>query len=193
MLARVNGAPGKYQAAATLVLAVSLAVAAFSLSLGRLSSLPLPGGTPRLAHDLGNFPLQFEPNAGQADTAVSFVAHATGGVMYFTRSGVALGLRQTIDDGRWAMGTGESVSSPASSVVHRPSSAEGVVRLRFLGANPEPEMKSGGILPGKVNYLLGSDPANWHTGLPTYAGITYEELYPGIDLTYSGSGSTLKG
>jgi N-acetylneuraminic acid mutarotase len=48
-------------------------------------------------------------------------------------------------------------------------------------------------MPGKVNYLIGKDAANWHTNLPTYGEISYTALYPGINLLYSGTGGQLKG
>ena len=35
--------------------------------------------------------------------------------------------------------------------------------------------------------------SQWLTNLPTYAGIIYKQLYPGIDLRYDGAQSTLKG
>ena len=37
-----------------------------------------------------------------------------------------------------------------------------------------------------ANFLIGDDPAAWRTGLPTYRGIVYRGLYPGIDMTYNG-------
>jgi N-acetylneuraminic acid mutarotase len=48
-------------------------------------------------------------------------------------------------------------------------------------------------MPGKVNYLIGTDPAQWHTGVPTYGEIAYSNLYPGVNLTYSGTEGQLKG
>jgi hypothetical protein len=45
-------------------------------------------------------------------------------------------------------------------------------------------------LPGTVNYFIGDDPAQWHTNLPTYAGVAYRRLYPGIGLRYDGKSGT---
>ena len=42
-------------------------------------------------------------------------------------------------------------------------------------------------LPGKINYLIGKDPAKWRTGVATYAKVRYEQVYPGIDLVYYGN------
>jgi len=47
-------------------------------------------------------------------------------------------------------------------------------------------------LPGRVNYFIGSDPAAWHTGAATYAGVVYPELWDGIDLHTFGRRSALK-
>ena len=41
----------------------------------------------------------------------------------------------------------------------------------------------------KCNYFLGNDPTKWHTDVPNYEAITLKDIYPGIDLKYSGDGS----
>lgn len=45
---------------------------------------------------------------------------------------------------------------------------------------------------GKVNYFLGNDPAKWHTDIPLFSRVEYEELYPGIDLAFLGESKTLE-
>jgi hypothetical protein len=47
-------------------------------------------------------------------------------------------------------------------------------------------------LPGRANFLIGSDPRAWHTNLPTFQGIAYRNLYPGIDLIYTGANAAFK-
>ena len=58
-----------------------------------------------------------------------------------------------------------------------------VVKLEFVGANPD-------VVPGGedrqrtiFSYFRGPE-KEWKTGLPTFAKVVYEELWPGIDLTY---------
>jgi hypothetical protein len=65
------------------------------------------------------------------------------------------------------------------------------VRVQFLGATP-PSLSGAERLPGVVNLLRGSNPARWRSNLPTYAGLTYTQLYAGIDLAYSGRSGQLK-
>jgi hypothetical protein len=54
------------------------------------------------------------------------------------------------------------------------------VRLRFVGASPAPALDAVGRRPGVVNLLRG-DSTRWRTGLPTYGGVRYRRLYPGVD------------
>ena len=61
------------------------------------------------------------------------------------------------------------------------------VRMDFAGADPGAQMSGDLELPGKINYLMGNDPAAWRTGVPTFARVRVEELYPGIDLVYYGN------
>jgi len=67
-----------------------------------------------------------------------------------------------------------------------------VVRLQFAGANREVTVEGEEPLPGAANFFLGNDPQQWQTNVPTYAAIIYHDLYPGIDLIYSGKQGRLK-
>ena len=42
-----------------------------------------------------------------------------------------------------------------------------------------------------ISYFKGAR-EEWTTGLPTYASLVYRDLWPGIDLVYTGTGSRLK-
>ena len=58
---------------------------------------------------------------------------------------------------------------------------------QLVDANPHPSRSALEELPGKVNYLLGNDPAKWRRNIPTYAKVGYGSLYPGVDLVYYGN------
>jgi hypothetical protein len=47
-------------------------------------------------------------------------------------------------------------------------------------------------LPGKANYFMGSDPANWHSNVPTYGKVGFRDVYPGLDLVYYGKQGQLE-
>jgi hypothetical protein len=47
--------------------------------------------------------------------------------------------------------------------------------------------------PMTLNYFIGNDPAGWHTNIPTFMGVVYQQLYPGIDLRYDTIDGQMKG
>lgn len=150
-----------------------------------------------ISPDFGRLPLSFVPNAGQTDTAVRFQSRGLGGNIFFTPDEVVLSLptptqTQTLQ--------AAALNSPGRfQQNHRPRLSDlspiplAVVRLRFEGANPTPEITPAQPLPGVANYFIGNDPTKWRTHLSTYAGIVYQELYPSIDLHYDGADGRLKG
>jgi hypothetical protein len=114
----------------------------------------------------GRLPLAFVPNAGQTEARVRFQAQAGGASFWFT---------------------------PTEAVFAFAAERQGhVLRLGFVGANPAVEIVGRRPGLGRVNYLLGSDPAKWHTGLPTYGEVVYRGLWPGIGLAFRGRGGKLK-
>ena len=58
-------------------------------------------------------------------------------------------------------------------------------RLQLLQASGNPTILGDMELPGRVNYLGGSDPDEWRTDIPTYGLVQYKDIYPGIDLCKS--------
>src|SRR5207302_7265985 len=63
------------------------------------------------------------------------------------------------------------------------------IEVQFAGSNPRPSIDGTDQQSGRVNFFIGS---NSTTNIPVYSGISYRDLYPGIDLHYSGAGSNLK-
>jgi hypothetical protein len=116
---------------------------------------------------LADLPLSFIENRGQADRQVSFYVQGSETSVYFTPDGLRLALADT-----------------------RGTSGGWNLALDFVGATrtiPEGRTRARGI----VSYFKG-DPSEWHTSIPTFSRVAYRDLWPGIDLVYSGSGSELK-
>lgn len=111
----------------------------------------------------GRIPLSFEPNQGQTDGRVSFLARGLGYALFLTPREAVLELK-------------------AAAGNQMP-----VVRMKLQGASPDVR-KLAGIdeLPGKANYLLGRDSSKWRTGIPTYGKVKESGVYPGINLVYYG-------
>jgi Beta-propeller repeat len=119
----------------------------------------------------GELPLAFVTNAGQTDARVRYSAQGAGIAVFLTRSEAMLALERPGPKGK------------------RNGAA---VALRFLGANRHVVIRAEHPGRGRVNYLLGDDPAKWRTGLRTYERIVYRELWPGVDLVFYGQSGQLK-
>ena len=76
-----------------------------------------------------------------------------------------------------------------STLSEAQNQADAVLSMQLVGANPKVTMGGAGDLPGKTNYFIGSDPQKWRTHVPTYAGVKYSNVYPGVDLVYYGNQS----
>jgi hypothetical protein len=128
---------------------------------------PLPASADTLAR-LDGLPLRFEANRGQTDRGVRFLARFGAHTLFLTPDSAVVRL------------TAPTTDAPDS-----------VVGLRWLDANPR---SIAGLeeLPGKSNYLIGRDPAGWHTNVPNYARVRYRDIYPGVDLVYYGDGGRLE-
>src|SRR5262249_35502212 len=61
----------------------------------------------------------------------------------------------------------------------------------FLGADPNARPVGADKTEAVFSYFRGR-PEQWKAGLPSYQGVTYRELWPGIDLHFTGEGRNLK-
>ena len=111
-----------------------------------------------VAVDYGKLPLIFEPNQGQTDAPVKFLSRGRGYSLFLTESEAVLSL-----------------------------GGKSTLRVRLEGAAPAPMMTGLDRLPGVSNYFIGRDRAKWRTGVPHFAKVGYEGVYPGIDLVFYGT------
>ncbi len=123
---------------------------------------------------LGQLPLMFEPNLGQvnlpSDAAVKFLARGRGYSLFLDSEGATLALR---------------------SRDHAGTRTESV-RMTLAGASRRARIAGTDLLPGKTNYFLGNDPAKWHADVPQFARVSYENVYPGINLVFYGNQGQLE-
>lgn len=152
--------------------------------------------TPTLP-ELGKLPLAFEPNAGQAEPSVHYLARLPEGLIYFSPSQLTLsfsltssaGEARTADAAYYQMG---SAHEQGAKTAREPVTVPISTHIRLLNVAPSLVISATGAQPGKVSYLLGNDRSKWVSGLSTYANIAYTGLYPGVDVAYYGSGSHLR-
>jgi len=149
-----------------------------------LSTERSPPNTPEVTRQprqaLAQPALAFEVNGGQADQEVDFLARGRGYSLLLSATEAALWLVEP----RGAAMT-PVLPTPSSAVPAAQNSV--ALRMKLVDANPHPSRSAREELPGKVNYLLGNDPAKWRRHIPTYAKVGYDNVYPGVDLVYYGN------
>lgn len=106
---------------------------------------------------LRGLPFSFEPNLGQTDPRVKFLARSRGMTVFLTSTETVL------------------VTTRCA------------VRMRLEGANPDPAINGVDPLPGRNHSIIGRDPGRWRANVPTYARVRYRDVYRGVDLVYYGT------
>lgn len=162
-------------------------LSAVSASPASQSPKTSPAQRAQLVENYGKLPLSFEANQGQSDAQVKFLAHGQGYGVYLTGQEAVLSLSKS-------EGKTKARDPKAAAGSHRQATQDqpekllqDVVRLKLTGASADARPAGEEPLPGKVNYLIGNDPAKWHASVPTYAKVRYSGIYPGVDLVYYGN------
>ncbi|PYM82965.1 MAG: hypothetical protein DME13_16625, partial [Candidatus Rokuibacteriota bacterium] len=116
-----------------------------------------PATQARLTDAYRSLPFSFEPNLGQSDARVKFLARTRGITVFLTATDTVL------------------------------STGRSAVRMRLVGANSAARIEGLDALPGRSHSFIGRDPSRWRTDVPTYTRVAYRDIYPGIDLVYYGT------
>jgi hypothetical protein len=144
-----------------------------------------PASQPSLAAAYGRLPLSFEPNRGQTDPRVRFLSRGNGYSLFLTDSSAVLALSK--DEPFSSSRLNPSRLSQKTPLSGAKSFKTDVIRMELAGARPNLRVTGAEQLQGTANYFIGQDPAKWHSNLPTFASVKYEDVYPGVDLVYYGN------
>lgn len=126
----------------------------------------------QIAENYGKLPINFEPNLGQTDEKVKFLARGHGYSLFLTDAEAVLTLEKR--------GKTEKQTKRA------------VLRMQIEGANNSAQTSGLNATGGKSNYFIGNDSSKWQTNVPNYEKIKYSAIYDGIDLVYYGNGQQLE-
>ena len=125
-------------------------------------------------------PLSFEPNRGQNDGQVKFLARGRDYGLFLTSTQVVIVLQKFLSPMK------SRFSGKAGTV--KPQKAETVaLRMQIVGGSRSPGMQGMDQLSGNSNYFIGNDPSSWHTDIPHFAKVKYQAVYPGIDMIFYGN------
>jgi Bacterial Ig-like domain (group 3)/Beta-propeller repeat len=150
----------------------------------------LASSNQQLLSAYGQLPLSFEANQGQSAAQVQYFTHTNGGTLFLTSNSAVLTLQSNnspIDKTNLA-----AFDSPLSTQRTAVSSTGVALSLNLVGANPNASVVGLDKLPGISNYFIGNDPSRWHTNIPNYSKVEYQNVYPGINLVYYGNQQQLE-
>jgi len=141
----------------------------------------LPASKARVWKSYDALPMSFEVNQGQAERTIRFLARGRGYAVLLKPNEAALAL----------VSPGRSARSPERAQDQlRPSTR--ALRMRIEGANLAARATGLHRLPGISNYFIGNDPRRWHTHIPTFEKVQFENVRPGVNLVYYGNQGQLE-
>jgi uncharacterized repeat protein (TIGR01451 family) len=131
-------------------------------------------------------PLSFQPNHGQTDLEAKFLSRGPGYELFLTATKAVFSLRRV---GRDENADRAQLASDDKTTARESRST---LRLTLKNSNPRARVKGIGPLAGVENYFIGRNRKRWQTNVPSFRRVSYEQIYPGIDLTYYGNQQQLE-
>ena len=118
-------------------------------------------------HNQAALPLLFEKNQGQLPASAQYLVHQGRIQTVFRENAIEF-----------------SFAGSGGSAQH--------LEMQFPSHGPSSRLEALGESMAISNYLLGADSARWITGIPNYASLQYQSIYPGIDLIFYGDNALLE-
>jgi hypothetical protein len=133
------------------------------------ASLPQSSHPPRpnqaqVLSAFGKLPISFEPNQGQADGRVKFLAHGAGYGLYLAPKAALLSFPKRTNGAH----------------------GEAAIEMQLTGANENSRLAGTDRQAAYSNYFIGNDPSHWLHNIPQFGRVRYQDIYPGIDLAFYG-------
>ena len=149
-----------------LILALLCSYPLFNLITRNTTDIAaIPAEANRQQHVLNALTMGFEKNLGQTDLDVAYITRAPGYTLFLASDQATIRLH--------------------SSAENTDQTQQNTIQMRFVGATENIELEGLKKLPGRINYLHGTD--NWQKNIPRYQQILASNVYPGIDVVYYGS------
>jgi hypothetical protein len=139
----------------------------------------------RVQASLATLPLAFEANQGQTDPQVKYMARGNGYTVFLTANETVFAMQASSQASTARTASKHEVlRGKTTRVATKDKSA--AIHMRVVGGNARAEITAGSQLPGVTNYYIGGDRNQWHSGVKQYAGVTYRDVYPGVNMAFYG-------
>ena len=129
--------------------------------------------------------IEFIENKGQWDPRVKFMSSAGSGSFFLTEKGFTITQHNPDDINNMELKRHQPLSKDGKPARFFP---DGKIRshaysVEFVGAQT-PQILPDKPLPTVNNYFIGNDKSKWASDCKIYMGVTYKNIYRGIDLRY---------
>ncbi|HEY8734852.1 MAG TPA: hypothetical protein VIL90_09825, partial [Puia sp.] len=139
-----------------------------------------------------NVNLEFIENRGQWDSRAILKADIGNGSLFFHKKGIRVVLHNEEEMAEMVSSHGGSIHSDSMGKTKaqrnfngRPAALRShAYSVNFLNMSEGTEIIPDKPLDTYNNYFIGNDSTKWARKCRIYQGITYKNIYPGIDLRY---------
>ncbi|WP_158638340.1 DUF7948 domain-containing protein [Panacibacter ginsenosidivorans] len=147
--------------------------------------------------------MEFVENKGQWDSKVKFKSDMGGSAFYLQQHGYKVMLNNKEDlqklaakysghfhnnEGTSSVATKMALSAAGQPVVVHSHAYE----VNFVGSSPTALAIPDKPVDTYNNYFYGTDSSKWASGCRIFQGVTYKDIYPGIDARYYSDKGNLK-
>ena len=145
--------------------------------------------------------LEFIENKGQWDSRVILKADIGNGSLFFHKNGFRVLLHNEQEMAAIAPShsgvrfrtDSTGIQGPQRNTTDRPAALHShAYSVNFLNMNEATEIIPDKPLDTYNNYLIGNDSTKWARKCRIFQGVTYKNIYPGIDLRYYTDNGKLK-
>jgi hypothetical protein len=154
-----------------------------------------PAARNRIQASYAALPLAFEPNLGQTDAQVKYLARGNGYTLFLTGSDAVFALHSLPTEPAGAqikVRRSDFVSNARRQNRAPQKNSSAVVRMQLAGGNSSARVEASGQLSGVSNYFVGNDPDKWHSDVAHYARVSYRDVYPGVNMAFHGAQSQVE-
>ena len=138
----------------------------------------------------GTAQTQFIENRGQWDARVNYRGDFSSGAFFLENQGFTVLVNNATDliaVSELMHGHGAIPNPQVPVVLHSHA-----YKVEFAGASPNIQRVPDKLLPNYNNYFIGNDRSKWAGGCRLFEAVTYQNVYPNIDVRYYSDAGNLK-
>jgi len=129
--------------------------------------------------------VQFIENKGQWDQKIKFKSDAGSGSIFLTEKGFTISQYnpEDLDNIKISRHFADSGNMNANRKIENMKIHGHNYSVEFVNART-PQIIPDKPVPSVNNYFIGNDQSKWASNCKIYLGVTYKNIYPGIDIRY---------